>query len=375
MQSGEREDTSGQQAISRREQGLRFVRRMYLPRAIGLALGGVAIAGVLIANGAPGETWAALFFSTIVWPHIALWVGSRSRNPFRTELASLMVDSALGGAWIALMQFNLLPCVVLAVMLSIDKVHVGGLRLLARTVAWMAAACALTLLLCSLGFKPETSTLNILATLPLLIAYPLAISGASHALLRRTHDLNRRLEKLNRIDASTGLLNRTHWAHDVAYELRRFERAHQTATLMMIDIDEFKRTNDNYGHTVGDEVIRAVAGTIHDCTRDIDISGRYGGDEFGVVLVNTSSACARLVAERIRARVAALRLENHPMLRCSVSIGMAEVEREMHDVRAWIKHADVALYRAKARGRNRVAAMSPTDGILEFSAATKAQCA
>ena len=352
---------------------LRFVARLYRLRMLGLALGLFCVGSVLYQSHAHPVVWALLGVDIFLWPHLAYAIASESARPRAAEIRNLAIDSALGGMWIALMQFNLLPSVVLAVMLSIDKVHVGGVRLLARTLAWMAAACAVTAFACRTGFRPETSTLNTLATLPLLIAYPLAISGASHALLRRTHELNRRLEKLNRIDAATGLLNRTHWAHDVAHELRRFARARQVATLMMIDIDEFKRANDSYGHTVGDEVIRAVAGTIHDCTRDIDIAGRYGGDEFGVVLVNTSSAGARLVAERIRARVAGLRLENHPLLRCSVSIGMAQATPEMHDVRAWIKHADVALYRAKARGRNRVAAMSPAEGVL--NAASEAQCA
>jgi diguanylate cyclase len=353
----------------------RFVARLYRLRIFGLALGFFCVGSVLYQNHAHPAVWALLVADIFAWPHIAYTIARASKNPRKAEIRNLEIDSALGGMWIALMHFNLLPCVVLAVMLSVDKVHVGGLRLLARTVGWQIAACGLTLLIAGIEFAPTTTTLNILATLPLLIAYPLATSGAAHALLRRTHDLNRQLAQLNRIDAPTGLLNRAHWQHDVAHELRRFERAHQIATLMMIDIDEFKRTNDNYGHTVGDEVIRAVAGTIHDCTRDIDICGRYGGDEFGVVLVNTSSASARPVAERIRARVAALRFEHSPILRCSVSIGMAEVEREMHDVRAWIKHADVALYRAKEGGRNRVAAISPTDRVTDLLHEARAQCA
>src|SRR3712207_986304 len=98
---------------SRQEQGVRFVRRMYLPRVAGLAFGGVAIAGVLISNGADLWVWTALICSALVWPHVALWIGSRSKNPFRAEQRSLMVDSALGGAWIAWMQFNLLPSVVI----------------------------------------------------------------------------------------------------------------------------------------------------------------------------------------------------------------------------------------------------------------------
>src|ERR1051325_7369620 len=103
---------------NRREQGLRLARRMYLPRIIGLALGGVAIASVLLVKDTHPALWLALLVSCIVWPHAALWRGERSRNPYRTELTNLAVDSALGGAWIALMEFNLLPSVLLLIMLS-----------------------------------------------------------------------------------------------------------------------------------------------------------------------------------------------------------------------------------------------------------------
>jgi diguanylate cyclase len=366
---------SAHPSVHAESRDLRFVSRLYRLRMLGLMLGFFCVASVLYQNHAPVTVWTLLAADIFLWPHIAYAIARRSRAPRRAEIRNLEIDSALGGMWIALMQFNLLPSVVLAVMLSIDKINVGGPRLLLRTLGWQLAACAATLLVCGAQFAPATSTFNILATLPLLVAYPLAISGAAHALLQRTHDLNIHLERLNRIDAPTGLLNRAHWQHDVALEMRRFERAHHAATLLMIDIDEFKRTNDAYGHTVGDEVIRAVAGAIHDCSRDVDRCGRYGGDEFGVVLVDTTSASARLVAERLRARVAALRFAHSPMLRCSVSIGLAEIAPDMHDVRAWIKHADVALYRAKARGRNRVAAISPAESAAQALPLPQAHCA
>jgi len=353
----------------------RFVARLYRLRLFGLALGSICVAAGLYRVHAAAAAWVLLVANVFLWPHIAYRVARASRDPRQAETRNLVVDSALGGMWIALIHFSLLPSVVLAVMLSIDKVHVGGLRLLTRTLGCMAATCAATFLLHGGSVDvPAMSTFDVLATLPLLIAYPLATSGAAHALVRRTHELNRRLEQLNRVDAMTGLLNREHWFAAAAHELRRFARASQMATLMMIDIDEFKRINDTYGHAAGDEVIRTVAATIDQCTRDLDLCGRYGGDEFGVVLVGTSCARARLVGERVRARVAALRFEHSPLLRCTVSIGLAEVGSGMHDMRAWLEQADSALYRAKQRGRNRVAATSPTDLVLASMAAARLRC-
>ena len=113
---------------SRREEGLRFSRRMYLPRTLGLALGALCIGGVLWGDGASAATWVALALSAFAWPHIAHQLARRAENPYRAELRNLTVDSAFGGAWIAAMQFNLLPCVVIFVMLCMDKLSVGGAR-------------------------------------------------------------------------------------------------------------------------------------------------------------------------------------------------------------------------------------------------------
>ena len=131
-------------ASSRRhEEGLRFVRRMHLPRTVGLALGGVAIGTVLWTRGAHPLAWVALAASALLWPHVADALGLRSADPYRSELRSLTIDSALGGAWIAMMQFNLLPSVVLLAMLSMDKMAVGGARFLARTSLALGLACTL----------------------------------------------------------------------------------------------------------------------------------------------------------------------------------------------------------------------------------------
>jgi diguanylate cyclase len=130
------------QPASRREQGRAFVRRMYRPRMIGLALGGVAICGVLIYSGAGLAMWGALSPARSSGRTSPCGSGAAAPTPYRTELASLMVDSALGGAWIALMQFNLLPSVVILIMLTMDKMAIGGARFLARCTAVLVLACA-----------------------------------------------------------------------------------------------------------------------------------------------------------------------------------------------------------------------------------------
>jgi len=332
---------------------------MYRPRMVGLALGGVAIAGVLIANGAHPATWAALFFSAIVWPHLALWAGSRSRNPFRTELASLMVDSALGGAWIALMQFNLLPSVVILIMLSMDKMAVGGARFLGRCTAALLVACAAAAALTGFEVRPYTNMVQIIGSLPLLILYPMVVGLTTYRLARRLREQNQLLSEESRTDGLSGLLNRRHWEDAVSAEFQRGRRYGRPLALLMLDIDHFKSINDQHGHPAGDEVIRSVAVILRASLREEDVPGRYGGEEFGILLPDTPAAGAEVIAERIRRRIEGAALTRSG-LRATVSVGIAELGPQDVDYTVGISHADRALYAAKERGRNRSERFQPT---------------
>ena len=334
---------------------VRFVERVFRLRTLGLSLGFFVVASVLYANGASPLTWALLVVDAFIWPHIARQHSLRAADPERAEINNLLIDSAMGGVWIALMRFNLLPSALLLIMLSIDKISVGGWRLLGRAFAVQAATCAIIAAANGLAFQPTTTTTMIVASLPFLFAYPLAISTATFALTRKVRRHNHLLARQSRVDGSTGLLNRSSWEEAVGSELRRFKRGGGPTSLLMIDIDKFKDINDRYGHLAGDEVIRTVAAIISRCIREVDVSGRYGGDEFGIVLAHTGLHAAVVAAERIRKQVADARFDRAPELACTLSIGIAPATREMQDTHAWISHADAALYHAKTMGRNRIA--------------------
>lgn len=168
-----------------------------------------------------------------------------------------------------------------------------------------------------------------------------------------------RLELLATVDTMTGTFNRRHFIGVADAEWSRFQRYHRPLSFIMLDIDHFKSVNDRYGHATGDEVIR-VAKACSDGQRTSDVVGRLGGEEFGVLLPETDTAAARLVAERIREKIAAeLFAYQKANFRVTASLGVASATLSMSGVAALMRSADMALYEAKAQGRNRCMMFQP----------------
>ena len=162
------------------------------------------------------------------------------------------------------------------------------------------------------------------------------------------------LRRASRRDALTGLLNRGALDEALADEEHRARRLRASFAVMMIDVDHFKAVNDRYGHATGDRALQHVAAVMSAQVRDIDRLGRYGGEEFLMVLPATALMEAAAVAERLRQDVAASFLAGAPSpLRLTVSIGVTEWIGD-DQVEEVLRRADAALYRAKATGRDRV---------------------
>ncbi len=165
---------------------------------------------------------------------------------------------------------------------------------------------------------------------------------------------NLELERLSRTDRLTGLLNRGAWESELKAEFRRFMRYKTPSTLVMFDIDHFKKVNDTYGHQAGDAVIREVSALLKQNARLTDICGRYGGEEFAVLLPNTPVASAKVFCERLRKAVEqqVIRYDRHE-IRFTISLGAAEPAESFRDHAEWLEKADKALYHSKETGRNR----------------------
>ena len=162
------------------------------------------------------------------------------------------------------------------------------------------------------------------------------------------------MEAMATTDGLTGLSNRRTFQERLAEMLQRAERQERPVSLVLCDIDHFKRINDTYGHLVGDLVLRRVAQVVQACARKVDVAARYGGEEFAVILENTDAAGARLFADRVRQEVQRLVMATDGgTVTCTLSLGVATLPEDGHEGRLLIEHADQALYYAKRNGRNR----------------------
>lgn len=334
---------------------LRLPRRTYPLRILGMGLGGVAMATVLYELGAPLPAWAVLVFTALLWPHLAYWIATRSNDPYRAEIRNLLIDSAIAGAWVPLMHFNLLPSTLIVTLTTVDKISTGIRRLWLRSMPGLLLAGAATTVLTGAGFEPATSTAVLLACLPVLLIHTIAVSLGSNRLIRTVSAQNLELDRLRRIDTLTGLSGRGDWEERAERLLRVRAGNDEPACLLLIDIDDFKLVNDHHGHAAGDDMLRAVANLLRTVLRPKDRAGRLGGDEFVVLLPGTEPAEAGRVAERLRGAVAQLRLRDYPDVHATISVGLAAAGAAPSSLREWLGDADRALYRAKDQGRNRVA--------------------
>lgn len=174
--------------------------------------------------------------------------------------------------------------------------------------------------------------------------------------------LNAQLERLAMTDDLTSLANRRSFFARGREEIGRARRYHTPLAVMMVDIDRFKHVNDTYGHETGDAALQCVATAIRSTLRDVDIAARLGGEEFGVLLPNTSAAAAVTLAERLRTAIADTTCGSQKGdVTVTASIGVAGYDDALSDVDALLRAADSALYQAKNQGRNRVVLLGGSD--------------
>ncbi len=320
----------------------------------------------LIGMGADGLTVSVL--ARLALAALALGVAQALRRPERAGwalplLALLVLLQCLGfcaahallngGGHHRLIElgYALFPFVVMAQLALFPLPVLHGLVLGLPLLLIRAAA---------LIWLPEAESLHHVADLWLMLLLMLVAlwaAAAQLALLLGLVDARRDASH----DALTGLANRRAALDRMRAEAARAARERQPLSVLMLDLDRFKRINDQWGHATGDEVLVATAGILRSELRGADLGVRFGGEEFLAILPGTDLEAACHVAERIRQRVAACALQTRASpepIRFTLSIGAASLQHG-ESPEALVERADAALYRAKEGGRDRVEADSP----------------
>ena len=201
--------------------------------------------------------------------------------------------------------------------------------------------------------------LGILITVVVAVNVVLAIFAVPTVLLARRFMMHAQLVVQSRIDSKTGLLNAATWESEAMIELARAVRTRTPLSIALVDIDHFKAVNDRYGHLVGDKALRAVTDALRADLRAYDLAGRFGGEEFALLLPHTREIDAINVAERLRARVASMAIpvsdhdESAGHITLTISVGVAALDGPDRELADLLAAADAALYHAKETGRNK----------------------
>jgi diguanylate cyclase (GGDEF)-like protein len=206
--------------------------------------------------------------------------------------------------------------------------------------------------------------LGVLITIVVAVSPVLAIFAVPTVLLVRRFMMHGQLLAQSRIDTKTGLLNASTWEREAEVEIARAVRMRIPLAVALIDIDHFKMVNDTYGHLIGDKALRAVTDGMRSQLRGYDLAGRFGGEEFAVLLPQAREQDALNVAERLRAHIAGLSIpvddedDSAGCVRLTISVGVASLDGESRELTDLLAAADAALYHAKETGRNKTHVIS-----------------
>ncbi|WP_198651328.1 diguanylate cyclase [Salinicola sp. CPA57] len=344
-------DTPLDPVVEKRLRGTRLAKRIYAPRTLGLLVGGLCIGSALHELPTPSWVWTLWSLQILFWSHLAYWRARYHKSPYHAERQNLGADSLLGGFWVAAMHFNVLPSIVVVTMICLDNIAVGGTRMALRGLGLLATGTLIGMWLISPGFPNVVPSATVLlCSLPMIITYPLVIGYITYLQARRLSRQKTALIELSRSDGLTGLFNRRFWEDQVAANLP----TDSPATIALLDLDHFKRINDEHGHGVGDQTLRTLSSLLRQSFGDDVLLGRYGGEEFGLLMPSTTLDQAWTAIQRFQQR-----LRHYPpppplsrMPTCSIGLAAKSPLTRNHE--QWLLQADQALYSAKHAGRNRI---------------------
>lgn len=363
-----------------------IVRMNHRNRSLCFAVLFIALGSHMASQGHGPLGWTLLAVQFLVYPHLLFLRARRAPHAGRAELNNMVLDTLAFGAWAAALGFPLWIAFILFVGATVNLGVFRGPRGVLLAMAMLLLGALVGVMLSGFRLEPATSPLTTALSIACMLLYLLVVAQGAYVRALKLHEtkerlraneqalqtanavLRHQLDEINALqskltdqanrDPLTGLYNRRYLDATIERELARSKRYGRPLSVMLVDIDHFKRINDTYGHQAGDEVLKALAAMLH--ARETDVACRYGGEEFLLFLPDMPLEIAVERAEFIRARCAANTVEFGEFpIRCQISVGIACYPDHGTSAKELIRHADQALYRAKDAGRNRVVVAAP----------------
>jgi diguanylate cyclase (GGDEF)-like protein len=320
--------------------------------------------------------WSLLALQFLVYPQLVYWRARRAHDPKRAELNNLAVDGLCFGAWMAALGFPLWITFILFMSVTVNLTAFNSRKGFAQALTALSCGVLLGVAITGWRLTPTTEWPVTLLSIVCVSIFMLLIAEGAYSRSIKLHEAREQLrlseqalkqqlheihalqaqlnEQVNR-DPLTGLYNRRFFGTTLERELARCERENQPLSLVLIDIDHFKKVNDSYGHPAGDEVLKCLAAMLNDQARASDVACRYGGEEFLMLLPNMPRESALKRAEQWRSNFEAMTIAfKEARMQTTLSVGIAVYPEHGKTPEELIRCADIALYLAKTAGRNRV---------------------
>lgn len=327
-----------------------FALQPWLPAWL-MLLGGNLLLMAGLAQFASAVSWHLLNRGVRVWQHWLL-VAAVLTVPAILDIGTPVRAATMSAAMAAL----LLPATVMALRQGwrgeLSFRVVALMLLLASVALWVRVGFGVWW---AGGAPMPTAAAAFWSSAIFMLAFMAVLAAGFGFVLAGFERMAAQMRELASVDGLTGAVNHNTTVSLLAHSLERGRRENQPVSFVMLDLDHFKRVNDQHGHVIGDNVLRAVAACARQRLRGSDVLGRLGGEEFGMVLPATGVAGAKHLAEQVRLAVEALELKGDggQPLRVTLSAGVAEAAKT--DTPETLMHlADKALYQAKQKGRNQV---------------------
>jgi len=330
----------------------RRAKRNYFPRIFGLALGGLCVGTVIFAT-PQAETWVwvLLLANALAWPHLAYLRTLHAANPRQAETLNLLFDSMMGGFWLAAMQGNLFPSMLIFTMLMMNNMLIGGWRLLQQGALAHLVGALLGLGIFGWEFRPESSFVVQIVCLVFLMVYS-AIIGRVTFLY--TQQLKQRVEvlELSENDILSSLPNRHFFETKLAAEFGNFKRNPHPAALVVADIDYVENRYSLDDRSYQDATIRKLGQVFRDRVRSTDTSARLGTERFAVLMPHADVEEAQQLTLRLQSCFAEAIAADPHLSGATLNFGIATPQPDMPSYEAWLKQADQALSLAKSSERD-----------------------